>query len=158
MTEQTKTIKTPVGTINFLAHLSPTYNDFKNRDEYSCRLEIDKSAEGAEEFLKIIRGINKNLGSTDKVKQDGNYFVNATSRVQPKIIDASGKILLADEIPMVDTSGGKSTARLIVQEFASKNPKMGGGIGLVAIQLINFVEYEGAEQPSDEEVLAALNS
>lgn len=157
MTEQTQIIKSPVGTINFLAHVTPKYNDYKKRDEYSCRLEIDKGAEGAEEFLKMIRAINKNLGSEDGVKQEGNFFLNGSSKVPPKIIDASGKILLGDEIPMVDSSDGKSTARLILQEFKSKNPKMGGGLGLVAIQLINYTEYEGAEQPSDDDVLAALN-
>lgn len=148
-----KLLTTPVGTINFIAHKTARFNQMKNRTEFSARIEIDGDTKGAQEFKDTLRNINSSLGSEKKVAKKGNYFVNAASKDAPKILDKKGKVLTADEIP--DIEGG--TVRLVLQPFQSKVKGMEGGVGLVAIQLVDIIEYTGGATIDDEELQSALD-
>lgn len=141
-------LTSPVGTLNFLAHLKPRENNYTGNMEYSARIEIDaNSAEGAE-FLKTIRKVNRNLGSDEKVSQEGNVFINAKSKNKPKVLDAQGNVLAEDKVPMIESG----TVKLIVSTFQGKK---GGGISLEAIQLVDIVEFTGSATQIDEDALAA---
>ena len=55
----TTLLTSPVGEINFLAHLKPRENNFTNNMEYSARIEIDSTTTEGAAFLKTIRVISK---------------------------------------------------------------------------------------------------
>lgn len=144
-------LTTPTGALNFLAHLKPLENSFTGRTEYSARIEMDTTTTEGAAFLKTVRSINKNLGSTDKVTKEGNVFINAKSKNKPTILDADGNVLDKENVPMIESG----EVKLIVSTFDSKK---GGGICLEAIQLINVVEYTGTSDVDEDALKAAVKS
>lgn len=149
-TNEAEYIVTPEGAVtwNALRAAQKSYDGTKML--YNCRTQIDGDTEGAAQCLADIKAINNKAGSTDNVDKPGNYFINGTSENQPKVFDASGKILNPEDIPMLAQG---SIVKLILKVKRSTDPKFKSSFRLHGVQLINVNEFEGATDTIDEAAL-----
>lgn len=146
------TLTSPIGNLVFSSLTKPRPNKFKdNKLEYVAKIEVDGDSEGAVEFLKTIRKINRNLGSEDNVTKPGNYFINGAARDIPTVFDKDDNIIQTENVPMI-VSGD---VRLLLVPFHSKTPGM-GGLNLIGIELINIKEYEPVTEIDVESMQKAL--
>lgn len=123
-------ITSPKGTIVFMALDKPVRNKYKDREEYSLRLEFDGSET---EFRKQIEEINPGLVVTSNVTKEGNYRVNASTKFQPNVLDADGNSL-SDYIPS-GGSGTTGTAIMVVKPFKGNK---GGSINLDSVAILEL--------------------
>jgi hypothetical protein len=158
MTDKTEdnSILSPEGTLHFASVKTPRKNAFSGKTEYSVRLEIDGSTEEGEAFRKTLNKINKNLIVEDaEGLKEGHYIINArsSSEHKPAVFDINMDDMEDEDVPMIESG----TARVLVSPFTTKNKK-GGGINLVGIQLLDVVEYQGAEPPDRDALRAKLKA
>lgn len=149
-------IDTGVVTLSFVAIKSPV-NKYQSTDkEFRVRAQKWATETDRDTLAKTLKAINKDIVlDVHRIKKESelghedNFIFNASAKDRPIVLDADKNILSAEEIPMVTNA----TARLKLVPFEGKNGK-GGGVNLVAIQLLSFDLYEGSGPAYDADEIA----
>lgn len=148
------------GTIKFSALREARKEQDKNgepgRSVYSMRLEVEASTAGADTLRTLLEDVNDKLIVT-KVKNmklaPGNFIFNAKSINKPKVYDKNMELIASDLIPMIESG----TAKVIFTTFEGKSGK-GGGINLVGVQLLDYVEFQGNSAIDEADIVAQLKA
>lgn len=112
--------------------------------QYEVQLRFDGNTAEGKAFRKAVEAINPNIVGTKHVEKDGQFTVRATTQFQPKVLDAAGEELQAEDIPGFP-QGSTGTAAITVKEFKGK---MGSGIKLIGIGLSELNLSEAAQKSS----------
>lgn len=139
-------IDTGVVTLSFAALKAPV-NKYKSTEkEYRVRAQKWATEGDASTLANTLKGINKdivrnihNIKNEAELGHEDNFIFNASAKDRPVVFAADGTQMAVEEIPMITTA----KARLKVVPFEGKDGK-GGGINLVAVQLLEYELYEGS--------------
>jgi len=144
-------LKSPTGTIQWMAASKPVTDKKTGKESYSIKLGFDVKKDAA--FLKQISEINDAKvvtaqtyrGKQDAIKEllaTGVALVESKSKFKPQLFDAAGNLL--EEAPMffADSTG---TAQMIVEPYRSDK---GGTINLVGIVIHSIASPEGTTTSS----------
>ncbi len=139
-------MKSPVGEISFAALKVKVSGSIDSdvKDTYTTRLVFDGSTKEGAKWKETVTSINPRLLGTKHAPTPNHFTVQAKTKKDVVVTDASGNVLTQEEIPFI--TGGSAQMVCTVNNF---NP-MGGGLYLDAVILGSDIETSAPSTDSGE--------